>query len=204
MRVKEYRMRNQKGSSLLFALMVLTGMLFGAIALFRSVDMGTVQAGNLAFKESSVAAADLGMKAAITQLQSISVAGTLETEVTATSSVVGAYYPIQRRITSDGIVCSTLPVTSTTACTNSAMTWGAPISVGSNNVYYIIDRMCNASPGVNTSTSCLTDIPYVATCNSGDLSDCQNPPTAISYRITVKVIGPNNTETYIQSSMSQS
>jgi len=149
-------------------------MLLGTIALFRTVDMGTVQAGNLAFKESSVNASDLGMKAAIARLQTISLAGGLETDVAVTSSVVGAYYHLQRKATSDGIVCSTLATTDSASCTNSAMSWGAPIIVGANNVYYVIDRMCNASPGVNTSASCLTDIPYVATCNS--LMATQIPP----------------------------
>jgi len=166
--------------------------------------MGTVQAGNLAFKESSVGASDLGIKAAMAQLQTISTANTLDTDIAASSSAVGAYYATQRKTTTDGIVCSTLASTAASNCTNSAMSWGKEIQVGMNKVYYVIDRMCKAAPGVNASASCLTDIPYVATCNSADLSDCQNPPTAISYRITVKVVGPNNTETYVQTSMSQS
>ena len=197
-------MKNQKGSSLIFTLIVLVAMLFGTISLFRTVDMGTVQAGNMAFKESSVGASDLGMKAAITQLQTISTANTLDTDIAASSSAVGAYYATQRVANSDGIVCSTLSVATGGTCNNSVMSWGKAIPVGMNNVYYVIDRMCKSAPGVNASASCLTDIPYVATCNDANPSNCQNPPTAISYRITVKVVGPNNTETYIQTSMSQS
>lgn len=194
-------MKNQKGSALIFTLIVLVAMLFGTIALFRTVDMGTVQAGNMAFKESSVGASDLGMRAALTKLQNIT---DLDTDIAASSTVVGAYYATQRKATSDGIVCATLANSSASNCTNSAMAWGAPIVVGNNNVYYVIDRMCSATPGVNASSTCLTDIPYIPTCNASDVTYCQNPPAAISYRITVKVVGPSNTETYVQTSMSQS
>jgi|ERR1035437_2385054 Tfp pilus assembly protein PilX len=195
----------QKGSSLLFTLIVLVAMLFGTIALFRSTTNSTVVAGNLAFKEATVNASDIAVKKAFAQLKTIA---DLDTDVAVDSSVIGAYYAVQRKISTDGIVCSTLAYTDTDTCNNSAMSWGQGFSVGvkgTDTAYYVIDRLCNvASPGSNANASCLVDTPYVPECHLADNSACPKAPPAISYRITVKVVGANNTESYVQVTMSQS
>jgi Tfp pilus assembly protein PilX len=195
----------QKGSSLLFTLIVLVAMLFGTIALFKSTDASTSVAGNLAFKEASVNASDIAVKKAFEQLKAIA---DPDVEVTADNAVVGAYYPIQRKTSTDGIVCSTLAFNSGNACNNAAMSWGKGFSVGVNGTdtaYYVIDRLCNvAAPGAQANASCLVDTPYVPECHMADLSKCPTVPPAISYRITVKVTGANKTESYVQVTMSQS
>lgn len=196
----------QKGSSLLFTLIVLVAMLFGAIALFKSTDVSTVVAGNLAFKEASVNASDIAVRKAFEQLKAIT---DPDADIPVSAGVVGGYYAIQRKVSSDGIVCSGLAYSVTgTDCNNSTMSWGKGISVGvagTDTVYYIIDRLCNAaSPGANINSSCLVDSPYVPECHMADLSKCPVAPPAISYRISVKITGPNKTESYVQVSMSQS
>lgn len=197
--------KNQKGSSLLFTLIVLVAMLFGTIALFRSSDTSTAVAGNLAFKEASVNASDIAVRQAFEQLKTIA---DPDAEVSVDPAIVGAYYPIQRKVTTDGIVCSTLAFNSASACDNTAMTWGKGIPVGVNGIdiaYYVIDRLCNVtSPGAQANASCLVDTPYVPDCHMADLSKCPTVPPAISYRITVKVTGANKTESYVQVTMSQS
>lgn len=197
----------QKGSSLLFTLIILVAMLFGTMALFKSTDMSTVVAGNLAFKEGSVNASDMAVKLAINQLQSIT---DFETNITTTTSTSGAYYSIQRKANRDGIVCNSIPITdTTTACDNSKMSWGTPIALNGNNnvkVYYIIDRLCkvNLNNSNVAENNCLVDTPYKIGCNIISYTDCPNPPLAVSYRVTVKIIGANNTESYVQVSMSLS
>lgn len=195
----------QKGSSLLFTLIVLVAMLFGTIALFKSTDVSTVVSGNLAFKEASVNASDIAVKKAFDQLKTIT---DPDADVVVNSSTVGAYYAIQRKTNTDGIVCSTLAYSDTDDCDNSKMSWGKGISIGLNGTdtaYYVIDRLCNVeSPGSNVNSSCLVDTPYVPECHMADLSKCPIAPPAISYRITVKVTGANKTESYVQVTMSQS
>jgi type IV pilus assembly protein PilX len=57
--------RRQRGVVLFIALIVLVAMTLAGIALVRSVDTGTMVAGNLAFKQGATMAGDAGTDAAI-------------------------------------------------------------------------------------------------------------------------------------------
>lgn len=61
----------QRGVALVTALVVLVGMMLGGIALARSVDTGNLVAGNVAFRQSSLHVADLGVEAAVSRLQTL-------------------------------------------------------------------------------------------------------------------------------------
>ena len=56
--------RSQQGAMLIIALIVLVAMSLAGIAMMRSVDTGTLVAGNIAFKQSSLHATDHGLQAA--------------------------------------------------------------------------------------------------------------------------------------------
>ena len=58
----------QKGVMLIIVLIVLVAMTLAGVAMMRSVDTSTVVAGNIAFKQSGVGAADQGLQAAYTWL----------------------------------------------------------------------------------------------------------------------------------------
>jgi type IV pilus assembly protein PilX len=58
----------QRGISLLFALMALVILGFGAVALTRSVDTGTLIMGNLAFRQDAMTSSNKGSEAAFTWL----------------------------------------------------------------------------------------------------------------------------------------
>ena len=184
----------QSGSSLIFTLIVLVAMLFGAIALFRSIDTSATVAGNLATKESSVGAADIAIKAAFDFLNA--------TPNTSLDSDIGSnnYYAIQRLTTADGIPCSLQYNNTTTACTNSNMSWGTASIVGVNQVYYVIDRLCKASPSTTSTPAdnCLAEN-GVSTFSSTQ----QAASTNIHFRVSVKVVGPNYSESYVQATIAK-
>ena len=189
--------QHQNGSSLLFILIVLVAMLFGTISLFKSTDMGTIVAGNLAFKESSINAADTAIKEAFTKI------GTMpDTETDVTSGYY--YYHIQRKTTTDGIPCS-LQFDAAGTCSNSNMTWSDPISVGINKVFYQIDRLCKATPGPDPTLNCLVEKQYSGGDGNG-VGEGGNvgKRDAIFYRVTIKIVGANNTESYVQVSVPKS
>jgi type IV pilus assembly protein PilX len=195
----------QKGSSLLFTLIVLVAMLFGTISLFKSVNISTVIAGNLAFKESSINASDIAIADAEIVLQTKSTSNGLEND---TTTGYGLYYHIQRKTDVNGIVCSSLLVTNTTdTCNTAAMSWGSAKIIGNNKIYYIIDRLCNDTINLESelNTKCMIDTQHKTDSNISGSSE-YNPPKllAISYRVTIKVIGPNHTESFIQTTISQS
>jgi len=203
--------KTQKGSSLLFTLIILVAMLFGTISLFKSVNMSTVVAGNLAFKESSINAADVGLSKAFDKLSNP--AFDLNTSSTTGE---GLYYITQRKVDNNGIVCATLANTDddtddgTLHCKKSDMLWGTATIVGNNQVFYVIDRLCSTSlSGISSSdikTVCLMDTNSTNIGGSncvGNLS-CENKaPLSLSYRVTVRVVGTNNTESFVQTTLSQ-
>lgn len=61
----------QRGIALITALVVLVIMILGGIALARAVDTGNLVAGNVAFRQSSLQVADLGVEAAVSRLQTL-------------------------------------------------------------------------------------------------------------------------------------
>src|ERR687895_391378 len=75
----------QKGVVLFIALIVLVALMLASISLVRSVDTANVIAGNLAFKQASVQAADFGIEVAAAALPNI-VATTLDANVTPSAS----------------------------------------------------------------------------------------------------------------------
>jgi len=67
--------RSQRGTMLIIALIVLVAMTLAGIATMRSVDTATVMAGNIAFRQSALNAADQGVQAAFALLQPTSSSG---------------------------------------------------------------------------------------------------------------------------------
>ena len=57
--------RQQRGVSMIFALISLVVLTLGGVALVRSVDTGTLTLGNLGFRKDAVTAASVGTEAAI-------------------------------------------------------------------------------------------------------------------------------------------
>lgn len=63
--------RSQRGVVLLIALIILVAMTLAAIGMIRSVDTGSVVAGNLAFKQATAHANDTGASAAFNALAAV-------------------------------------------------------------------------------------------------------------------------------------
>ena len=55
--------RRQRGTMLVISLIVLVAMTLAGVAMMRSVDTSAIVAGNIAFKQSSLNAADGGIQA---------------------------------------------------------------------------------------------------------------------------------------------
>src|SRR5271154_6277784 len=56
--------RRERGVVLLIALIVLVAMTLAGIGMMRTIDSGTIVAGNLGFREAAVATADTGVERA--------------------------------------------------------------------------------------------------------------------------------------------
>lgn len=201
-------LRRQQGVVLLVSIIVLVAMTLAALALVRSVDTGNMVAGNLAFKQSTIAAGDSGTEAAITWLKTVE----------STSSVyqdqpTNGYYatsqdtldmtgtsndPNRALVDWDFNNCNGI---SATACIQPA----AAIAAGADNsVTYIIHRLCKTTGDSNaTGNSCAnyasasSTSPKRGELKYGDDKRFEPLPSEY-YRITSRVKGPRNTISFVE------
>lgn len=194
---------SQRGVVLIIALIVLVAMTLASIAMVRSIDTSTIIAGNLAFKQSGVASGDAGIEAAVTWLSANG------DSLTADSPTNGYYATSQ----------DSLDLTANTTPTNTAddLNWsdGAKVKklakdAAGNEVAYIIHRMCNSAGALNGST-CATEDGLMTGSSLGaarQMTTYQPGSWTVAatrgyYRITVRVIGPRNTTSYVQAFISR-
>ena len=184
-----------RGAVLFIALIVLVAMTLAGIAIMRSVDTATLIAGNLAFKQGTVASSDNGIEQAYQWLIANRAALAVDNAPQGYNS--GYATPVW----------------------TAAGTWASAVTVGTdaagNTISYVIHRMCNCADTTYNGTS--------ATCPAGNQCALDNPagtgtppPPAqgesfsvgspgylqdprVYYRITVRTQGPRNTVSYVQS-----
>jgi Tfp pilus assembly protein PilX len=184
----------QRGVMLIIALIVLVAMTMAGIAMMRSVDTATVVAGNIAYKQSTVAGADQGLQWAYWWLGSNASGTTLH----GTNTGVG--------------YISSVPgqepdwMNSANWANAYALNSGAEDAFG-NKVYYLIHRMCPV-PDCAPNATCLGNVNTCgstpdSTTISGDGIDRSKPnpftkAPMIHYRITARAVGPRNSVTIVQ------
>ncbi|MDH2919235.1 MAG: hypothetical protein PXX73_08585 [Sideroxydans sp.] len=186
----------QQGSTLLISLIALVSMMLAGIALMRSVDTANVVAGNFAFKEASLQAADIAMEAAFTALPGLAATGNVP--------VANQYYAVMQPVDIKGsptsVTWSAVPVINT--------------SIAGYSVQYVIERMCAGSvtdpingpaPGniAEQTKYCTT----LANAGSEGGSRATGHVTfrgngVVYYRVTVRSTGPHNAVSMVQGTIS--
>jgi Tfp pilus assembly protein PilX len=202
-RITEMRgeMTKQNGLVLFVALIALVVMSLAAVALIRSVDSGTLVAGNLAFKQSAILSGDTGVADAYTFINN-SNPSTLNTGASGAGSAGPAgYYP-----TLDDTIVLTDASNWTEA--KSFLVDKDPNDRTGNIVRYIVQRMCRTTGEVDKN-NCLVGLGESSGKSNGGLNigggsggnDYGAPKSsadAVFYRVTVRVSGPKNTVSYLQ------
>lgn len=172
----------QKGVVLFVALIALVVLSLAAVALIRSVDTNTIIAGNLSFKQSSLLSADRGAEAAIKWLS------TQTNDDLADDILANGYYATMLEDAKDLVDASGVSGTI------------ANPDVSGNSITYVIQRLCRTL-GLPTPDQLVNSCSTGPSENKNDLSEMgqeSQTQSGMVYRITVKVIGPRNTVTYIQ------
>lgn len=197
---------NQQGMVLFIALIVLVAMTLAGIALVRSVDTANVIAGNLAFKQATLQAADLGVEAAVTALPTI-IAGSLDTDLTPAASSTNPnywYYASRRETDTYGVPTQKQSGAGGLAA---AIDWTqVPVAqtLSGNSVQIVIDRLCNGPPPIiDLLANCFAD----PSATSGDTYAIGRtrftPPPIVYYRLTARVTGPRNSVSTVQAILSR-
>jgi type IV pilus assembly protein PilX len=185
----------QRGVVLFIALIVLVAMSLAGIALMRSVDTGTIIAGNLAFRQAATFAGDIGVEAARTWL----LANSASLQVDQPSVTDGGGYWATMQSSLDLLASDS---TKTDFDWSTAVNVTSPAPPTGYTVRYVIHRLCNAI-GAPTDTGCVKSSDS-ASSSSGTKGAAAYGSYAISvstsayYRITVRVLGPRNSLSYIQ------
>jgi len=185
----------ERGATLIIALIVLVAMTLAGVAMMRSVDTATVVSGNIAFKQSTVNAADQGLQTGYAWLAAI---GTAAATLYNTNTAAG--------------YISAVPGTEPDWMDNNNWSNAKVLNSGNadasgNVVSFLIHRMCPVADCAPDAT-CLGN---VNTCGStpdstlitGEGIDQSKPnfftrPPAIHYRITSRAVGPRNSVTVVQ------
>lgn len=185
------QLKRESGAVLMVVLVALVAMLVSVIALSRSMDTHHLVAGNLAFRNSTVHSSDAGVQSAVAFLQST--VGTPQLNTTAANN--GYYAMVAEPDWDDQTFWSQC-----SGCTVSAA------DVAGNQVQWVVHRMCSNQGNTNaTGNSCslLTTTPTAA--NGGSFAaDAVNFSGVAQnyYRISVRVLGPRNTSTLVQTFVS--
>lgn len=198
----------QKGVVMIIALIVLVAMTLAAVALVRSVDTGNIIAGNLSFQQAAMHSADTGVEAAIAWLEQSKTGITLQSDdPTHGYSAAGTKQNPAPGTSWDSFWTQSLDGRS--VCVRGArgpngMSDCDPDPNTGNKVAYVIDRMCQDAGPSTGGTACTRSIVTSPDDGNGEEGGevPPNAPSVVYYRITVRVAGPRNTVSYVQSMVS--
>jgi Tfp pilus assembly protein PilX len=187
--------KSQQGVVLLIALIILVAMTLAGIAMVRSVDTGNIISGNLAFKQSSLAATDRGIQEAFVWLGNNST-------VLANSDLSNGYFSsISGDFTGFG-----------ETDWDNAKTVGSADAAG-NTVEYVIHRLCTQpdteynGSNAGVANECSTSEASSPASNAAVGSSAQigasvyNTSPMVYYRITSRVKGPRNAMSITQATV---
>jgi type IV pilus assembly protein PilX len=167
----------QRGSSLIIVVILLVILMVSALALVRSSETMGAVAGNVAFKQAATDAADIGIAQATAWLAALA---------NAEAAVAGVYYATQQNV--DGYGLPTVDWTPVPAT-----------AVNSFRIQYLVERLCQGpTPVANVTAQCLTNQNQQYGSRKVG-SPSYSGTTAVYYRVTVRVRGPRNSESFVQS-----
>jgi type IV pilus assembly protein PilX len=190
----------ERGVVLMIALIVLVAMTLAGLGIIRSVDSGTMVAGNIGYRQAALASTDAAIEQAITWLVTNRAALNLD------NPTAGFYSTRQENIDITG---------NKTAGGNDGVDWGtndpsAPakafhvgvLDASGSDLYYIIHRLCSIPGGMNDPGQDCT------TTTGAGIGSTQGSPSYGAmglpeqdqpyYRITVRANGVKNTVTFVQ------
>lgn len=183
---------NQKGVVLFISLIVLVAMTLAGIAVTRSVDTGNVIAGNVAFKQATLASADRGIQAAVAFLTAGSNNGNLIHNIPASG-----YFSANANHTD-----WTDPSIWVDAVAVPDSAGNSPDAAG-NTVSYVIHRLC-LTPGTAPDKNCAQISQATAATQGTSMAtgaEMRVPPPGIFYRVSVRVDGPRETLSIVQTNV---
>jgi Tfp pilus assembly protein PilX len=192
--------RRERGVVLLIALIVLVAMTLAGLGMMRSIDTGTIVAGNIGFREAAVATGDTGVEAARTWLMAN--LNSLDND----QAAVGYYSTRQDGLDFTG---------NKTEGGTDGVNWGGSdptqvvqgysigtVDTSGNTVFYLIHRLCSIPGSINGPGQSCATVAVSGTGSSQSAPDYSSYALAVKnqvyFRVTTRVNGPKNTVSYVQ------
>lgn len=189
----------QRGVVMMVALIVLVAMTLAGIALTRSMDTTNMIAGNMAFKQASVQSADAAVEQALSFLEANGGTGILGGDLLASGYRASVDYapPSMDTFWSNMESVNSVCYLNNGSCTNNKAN---AVEDSSGNVRgYVIERMCQGT----VCASVQHQVQSGGCCEGPDCGDVPCYSNDQMFRITVRVTGPRNTSTYVQTFVTQ-
>lgn len=193
--------RRQQGVVMMVSLVVLVVMTLAGIALMRSMDTTNLIAGNMAFKQAATNAADSGIETAIAWLEANNAGAFLDSNQATVgytaSSPNNAALPLGEAfwasLSASGVCNLPMPGGVCTAAP------GTPDASG-NLVSFMIQRLCASAGNRNGAGCSIVTGTVVASGNNEGAGEeaLTGTSNSVYYRVTVRVVGPRNTISYVQ------
>ncbi len=209
-----HRPRQQRGVVLLFALIAVTIMLIGAVALISSFNTSLVTAGNIGFKRDLSNQAERAISDVMLKFVG---AGALSTTAARGASIGSQNYSAVALTTnSQGIPLDLLKKTADFTSASPVSWTGADINGTAGQgikIRYLVDRLCSTAGDANVTLApeaCIRGGKGQFLPGAGDESRTRSKaedggsgvaaavPQPAAYRVTVKATGPRNTEAFYQ------
>lgn len=191
------RGRHQQGIVLMLAIVVLVIMSLAAVGLMRSMLSSNKVAGNLAFQQSAIQSADIGIESAVAWLEQNNFGINLHNNITIAAGRPVGYLALRQDPAANQsweIFWNAVLIPSNTVTTLAADTAG-------NTVSFVIQRLCNGQGAPTSGISCesppSTD-PGEGTSKQAAGGTPIGIPNQRYYRITVRVVGPRSTIGFVQ------
>jgi type IV pilus assembly protein PilX len=168
----------QRGVTMLVVLVLLSVMLLGGMALAKLTEVGTLASGNSAYREASLQVSEVGLNTAFARSRN-----DIANE---DANLGGWYYATAQDTDAEGRPQVDFDAAPT-------------VVVGNYTIAYVAERLCEgALPVTEPMRQCL--LKQVPQIESADASrEKPDPPTSRQFRVTIRVTGPKDTQTWVQS-----
>jgi len=200
-RMSTLPVRRQRGVIMVIALITLVILMIGAIATIRSMNASLTSVGNFGFKRDMTNQADRAMRKALDALSTSTAFDANDTSMNYSAAMLPS--------TPEGIPTALLATSNPAAVggygsagnvidLTSAQSGESTTNIPQLKIYYVIDRMCLYTGAVSTDT-CQTASSEVQGGKSN--KDPKVPPKPL-FRVTVRVDGPRDSQSFYQATFS--
>jgi type IV pilus assembly protein PilX len=212
----------QQGLVLFFALLALAVMSIASVALIRSVDTNALLSGNMVFRQTASATSNVALEGITENIsKKVSLVNSINHYPQLGYYATCSQFDTQpNALICDGNRLTTMTWDNSNSSLVPSQTDGNDeirngIDRQGNEIRYVVERMCSYSNAEVNAGSAKLDVSRclmasASGCNDGSyndvnmskMKDCPDKSSSPLYRLTLRIAGPKNTLTFMQSFIS--